>query len=180
MPEGGQNARPDIEAWEQWGMVPDSLFPIFERIEGAGARRLAWHILTTCQRKGERLGDFEYRQLTNYLSGYSMDDIDPDTVHVAQISAKEAQGVIGSRNAKYSAKAAFTQFEDLEFLRCVSSGVKGHSSLYMLGPFVHTITPKTVVRTDKSKSGEKTCTALGGCVHSFKRIRTQMIPHDQR
>ncbi len=143
-PQPQPQPRPDIEAWSRWGAVCGPLFQTFESIEGKGARRLAWYILANCQRTGDRLEPYESNLLENYLDSYGMRDISPADVRTAQISMKEAQEVIGSRNSKYSTSAVFAQFEEVGFLHLIASGTPGHSSLYVLGPFGHNITREAV------------------------------------
>lgn len=87
------------------------------------------------QRPGGRLKAWEREQLDNYLESWGLDDVDADEVATVQMSKAEAQRVIGSRRGPYSPSSVFAQLCSCGFAAKVADGVKGHPSLYLLGPF---------------------------------------------
>lgn len=129
---GRPAARPPVGG--RWAPVTAAQLEAYEAVEGVPARRLARSMLMA-QRPGGRLKAWEREQLDNYLESWGMADVDADEVATVQMSKAEAQRVIGSRRGPYSASAVFAQLCACGFAAKVADGVKGHPSLYLLGPF---------------------------------------------
>ena len=127
-----------------YGIVTKRQLELLFKANGQPARKLAIHILTNTF-KGEKLGPWEREQLESYLQSWGMADVDANEVVTAQLGTEAAEGVVGTRDG--SAQAALRQLEEIGLIHRIAIGIRGHSSLYIVGPFSHGVEREAVGET---------------------------------
>ena len=127
-----------------YGIVTKRQLELLFKANGQPARKLAIHILTNTF-KGEKLGPWEREQLESYLQSWGMADVDANEVVTAQLGMEAAEGVVGTRDG--SAQAALRQLEEIGLIHRIAIGIRGHSSLYIVGPFSHGVEREAVGET---------------------------------